>query len=85
MGKEERLRSTLKRGRKEHQFWLERFQGIVKGYREREVEEALIRWVRQVDFECISKEEVDMARELQYFGEDGRIIVRKVKDFLDNI
>jgi hypothetical protein len=61
---------------KEHQFWTEKLSQIIKGHKESDVEDIIVRWVKEVDLANISEEEREgiFSEIIEREGHVGRVI-----------
>lgn len=51
------MKQTIERVTKEYSFWHERLSQILKGYRDQDIEDLLVRFVKDIDFDNLSEEE----------------------------
>ena len=54
------MKLKLKRVSKEHQYWTEKIQEVIKGYKDEDIERQLVHYVKEIDFESLSEEEKDL-------------------------
>ncbi len=83
--KEQKIQEKLKRVMKEARHWNERIQNIIKGYRDDELEAQLVKCIKDIDFDKMRDEEKEiiLSKEFQLTGQDGRVLSRKLREFID--
>ena len=74
----------MQRVKKEHKFWHDKFQNIIKGMADSEFEERLVQFVQELDYLDISEAEKEMifSKELGMHSM-GRVLKKNVERFLE--
>ncbi|CDW79031.1 UNKNOWN [Stylonychia lemnae] len=82
--KHQSVQSTLTKIKKEHNFWNERFNQIIKGYRDSDFNQNLVQFVTDFNYSEMSQAEMELifSKEMS-MNTIGRILKQNVQKFLD--